>query len=62
MMMIFFRRSQNLDVEIAASGFTKEMEKTFEEVNVLTSNKAFIMHKSCIYKSLSRGRGGESVF
>ena len=29
----FCRREDNLDVEIAASGFTKDMESTFDEVN-----------------------------
>lgn len=33
-----FRRDDDLDVEVSASGFTKEMADTFDEVIVLLKN------------------------
>lgn len=35
MQIATFRREENLDVEIAASGFTKDLESRFDEVSSL---------------------------
>ena len=37
-----FRREGNLDVEVAASGFTKDLAETFDQVSIF---------KICIYAS-----------
>ena len=32
-LLIYFRRDDNMDVEVSASGFTKEMARSFDEVS-----------------------------